>query len=161
MKKLFPHPVLAALLLGLWLVLQQSIGFGHVLLGSIIAIGASLAAAKIIPEPVRIRNPHLLLKLAAIAGLDIVRSNIALLMVLGNPRPKPKAAFIEMKLELTDTFALAVLACLITATPGSAWLEYNREHSTVLIHVFDLVDAADWETTIRTRYEALLLEIFQ
>jgi len=161
MKRLLPHPILAGLLLILWLILQQSAGLGHILLGAAIAIAASLAAAAIIPEPVRLRKPLLIVLLVVVAGLDIVRSNIAVLSVLLHPKPQPKAGFIEMRLELTNTFGLAILACLITATPGSAWLEYNRARSTVLIHVFDLVDAQEWEETIKARYEKLLLEIFQ
>jgi len=149
------------MLLILWLILQQSAGLGHILLGSAIAITASLAAAAIIPDRVTVRKPHLVIKLFFVASLDIIRSNLAVLLVLLHPRPQPQAGFLEMKLELTDTFGLAVLACLITATPGSAWLEYNRSRNTVLIHVFDLVDAAEWENTIKSRYEALLLEIFQ
>ena len=161
MKRLLPHPILAGMLLILWLILQQSAGLGHILLGAAIAIAASLAAAAIIPEPVRLRKPLLIVRLVVVAGLDIVRSNIAVLSVLLHPKPQPKAGFIEMRLELTNTFGLAILACLITATPGSAWLEYNRARSTVLIHVFDLVDAQEWEETIKARYEKLLLEIFQ
>jgi len=161
MRRLFPHPLLALVLLLLWLVLQQSIGLGHVLVGVVIATAASLAAAAIIPEPVRLRNPHLVLRLLFVAGIDIIRSNIAVLAILLHPRPEPHGGFLEMKLRLTNPFGLAVLACVITATPGSAWLEYDRDRSTVLIHVFDLIDAAEWERTIKTRYEALLLEIFQ
>lgn len=161
MKRLLPHPILAGILLTLWLVLQQSAGLGHVLMGGVIAIAASLAASAVIPEPVTFRRPLKFLKLLALAGADIVRSNIAVMSVLFSPRPRPTAGFIEMKLELTNPFGLAVLACLLTATPGSAWLEHDRERSTVLIHVFDLVDADEWVDTIRRRYEALLLEIFQ
>ena len=161
MRRLFPHPVLALLLLLLWLVLQQSVGLGHIVVGALIAIAASLAAAAIIPERVRVRKPQLILKLMMVAGLDIVRSNLAVLSILVHPRPEPKGGFLEMKLELTNPFGLAVLACLITATPGSAWLEHDQTRSTVLIHVFDLLDAEEWEHTIKTRYEALLLEIFQ
>lgn len=161
MKRLLPHPILAAVLLLLWLVLQQSAAPGHILLGAVIAIVASLAAHAVIPEPVRVRNPHKLVQLVAVAGLDIVRSNLALLLVLLQPRPNPTAGFIEMELKLTNTFGLAILSCLITATPGSAWLEYNRARSVVLIHVFDLKDRDEWVETIRRRYESLLLEIFQ
>lgn len=161
MRRLLPHPLLTAFLLVFWLVLQQSAGLGHILLGGVIAILASLAASLIIPEPLVVRRPLKVLQLIAVAGVDIIRSNIAVMLILFNPRPKPTAAFIEMPLKLTNTFGLAVLACLITATPGSAWLEYDRERSTVLIHVFDLVDADEWIQTIKDRYESLLLEIFQ
>lgn len=161
MKRLLPHPVLAALLLCFWLAMQQSASLGHILLGGLVAIAASALASAFIPEPVKIRHPLKLVQLAAVAGLDIIRSNIAVMSVLIQPRPAPKAGFIEMKLELTNTFGLAILACLVTATPGSAWLEYDRERSTVLIHVFDLVDADEWVDTIKARYETLLMEIFQ
>jgi multicomponent K+:H+ antiporter subunit E len=161
MKRILPHPLLAGFLLILWLALQQSAGLGHILLGGVIAIFASLAAHALIPEPVTLRRPLKFVQLMALAGVDIVRSNLAVLSVLLHPRPKPTAGFIEMKLELTNTFGLAILACLLTATPGSAWLEYDREKSSVLIHVFDLVDADEWVATIKARYETLLLEIFQ
>lgn len=161
MRRLLPHPILTAFLLVFWLILQQSAGLGHILLGLFIAIIASLATSLILPERLVIKKPLKILQLIAVAGVDIVRSNLAVMAILFNPRPEPESDFLEMRLELTNTFGLAVLACLITATPGSAWLEYDRERSTVLIHVFDLVDADEWVETIKNRYETLLLEIFQ
>jgi multicomponent K+:H+ antiporter subunit E len=161
MRRLLPHPVLAALLLVFWLSMQQSAGLGHVLLGGIVAIAVSKLASVFDTDRVRIRRPHRLLLLVAVAGFDIIRSNLAVLLVLLSVRPDPHAGFIEMKLELTSPTGLAVLASIITATPGSAWLEYDGARSTVLIHVFDLVDEAQWVETIKTRYETLLLEVFQ
>lgn len=161
MRRLLPHPILAGILLLLWLVLQQSIGLGQIILGSIIAVLASLAANAVLPEQVIVKKPLKLIELVAVAGVDVVRSNLAVLMLLLNPKAKPTAGFIEMKLELTNRFGLAVLACLLTATPGSAWLEYNGEDNTVLVHVLDLKDEAAWVDMIKTRYESLLLEIFE
>ncbi len=161
MRRLLPHPILAAILLVLWLVLQQSIGLGHIILGSIIAVLASLAANAVLPEQVVLKRPWKLVQLIAVAGVDVVQSNLAVLMILLNPKARPTAGFIEMKLELTNRLGLAVLACLLTATPGSAWLEYNGERNTVLIHVLDLKDEAEWVASIKKRYESLLLEIFE
>lgn len=161
MKRLLPHPVLALCLLILWLVLHQSAGLGHILLGGVIAVIVSLVASKVITDKVTVKKPWKFVQLMAVAGLDIVRSNIAVMSVLFHPRPKPMAGFIEMPLELKDPFGLAILAVLLTATPGSAWLEYDRARSTVLIHVFDLVDEDAWVETVKRRYESLLLEIFQ
>jgi multicomponent K+:H+ antiporter subunit E len=161
MKRLFPYPVLAALLLLLWLVLQQSMGLGQILLGGAVAIAVSLAASAILPGRVRFRRITSLVQLIVVAGIDIIRSNISVLLILINPRATPSAGFIKMELKLTNQFGLAVLACLLTATPGSAWLEYDGERNTVLIHVLDLIDKDEWVATIRHRYERLLLEIFE
>ena len=56
---------------------------------------------------------------------------------------------------------LAVLACIVTATPGSAWLEHRAADNSVLIHLLDLKSDQEWITTFKDRYETLLLEIFQ
>lgn len=161
MRRLLPHPVLAALLLAFWLAMQQSAGLGQILLGSVVAIAVSQLASRFATDRVAIRKPYRIIQFVLVAALDIIRSNLALLFVLLSPRPAPKAGFVEMKLELTSPTGLAVLACIVTATPGSAWLEYDGIRNTVLIHVFDLVDEAQWVETIRMRYETLLLEIFQ
>ncbi len=42
MTALVPHPFLSAFLLGLWLLLNQSLSPGHVLLGSVIAVAGGL-----------------------------------------------------------------------------------------------------------------------
>lgn len=161
MRRLLPHPILAALLLAFWLAMQQSAGLGQILLGSVVAIAVSQLASRFATDRVAIRKPYRIIQFVLVAAIDIIRSNLALLFVLFSPRPAPKAGFVEMKLELTSPTGLAVLACIVTATPGSAWLEYDGMRNTVLIHVFDLVDEAQWVETIRTRYETLLLEIFQ
>lgn len=160
MTPFLPHPILSGLLVLLWLLLQQSAGLGHLLLGVAIAVAVPLAAHSVIPGTLTPRRPLKLLQLLLVAGADIVRSNITVFWVLVHPRLEPTAGFIEMELELTNEFGLALLACILTATPGSAWLEYDRQRSTVLIHVFDLIDADAWVATIKTRYESLLLEVF-
>jgi len=161
MKKLLPHPFLAAALLIFWLVLQQSFGLGHILLGAVIAIAASLTAHAVIPEPVTVRRPWKFVWFILVSGIDIVASNLAVLRILVSPGPKASPGFVEVPLELNNTFGLAVLACILTANPGSAWLEHDRERSTVLIHVLDLENAEEWIATIKKRYEAPLMEIFQ
>lgn len=160
-RRLLPHPILAAMLLTLWLVMQQSLSLGNVLLGAIIAIGVSLAARPVLVDKVTVRHPLRVLQLIVITGFDIIRSNIEVLVVLFQPRLAPKSQFVEMELELTDNFALAIFACIITATPGSAWLQYSRQRSCVLIHVFNVDDAEEWARVTKARYEPLLREIFE
>ena len=162
MSRIFPHPLLTIALTLMWLLLQQSLGLGHVLLGFAVAWAASHAMARLQPHRPRIRRPGLVLKLFAEVTVDVVRSNIAVCrIILAGQRRQTTAGFIKMPLELTDPAALAVLSCIITATPGSAWLEYSPTESSVLIHVLDLIDEQQWVDTIKRRYEILLLEIFQ
>lgn len=66
----------------------------------------------------------------------------------------------EIPLELRDPYGLAMLACIITSTPGTLWVDFNEASGTLTIHVLDLVDKTEWVRTIKGRYERLLLEIF-
>ncbi|MET0172971.1 MAG: Na+/H+ antiporter subunit E, partial [Agrobacterium vaccinii] len=113
------------------------------------------------PKP-RIRNWHLVVKLCFIVFYDIIRSNLAVaFIILFNRDRKANAGFLTIPLDLRDPMGLAALAVVLTATPGSAWLEYNSSQGTLLIHVLDEVSEAHWQNLIKSRYEKLLMEIFE
>ncbi len=71
------------------------------------------------------------------------------------------SGFVAIPLDLRDRTGLAVLSCIVTSTPGTAWVEYDPVSGILLIHVLDLVDKDEWVTLIKNRYEALLMEIFE
>src|SRR5690606_18128506 len=99
--------------------------------------------------------------LAWIVLVDILRSNLAVAwIVLSNPETRT-SSFIQFDLELRDEVGLTILALIVTATPGTAWVQFDRASGTLIIHVFDLVDEEEWITLLKTRYERLLMEIFE
>lgn len=159
MRRWLPHPITAAALLLMWLLLNQSIAIGHVVLGAVIAVAASHAMALLRPEPVRIGSVGAILRLVAIVLVDVVRSNIAVAGIVLFNR-KHVSGFVELPLDLRSTNGLAVLACIITATPGTIWVQFDRADGILLVHVLDLVDEDEWIQLIKQRYERLLMEIF-
>jgi len=51
---------------------------------------------------------------------------------------------------------------MITAVvPGTVWCELAPDSSALLLHVFDVDDAAEFVDHYKSRYEQPLLEIFQ
>lgn len=162
MTRLLPFPIASASLLVLWLLLNQTLSLGHVLLGAAIALlGGWLLAALEVPKA-HPRGLRPIARLAAFVVTDIVRSNIAVArIILGLERRRLTAGFVEIPLELRDPYGLATLACIITSTPGTLWVGLNEATGTLTIHVLDLVDRVEWVRTIKGRYESLLLEIFE
>ena len=61
---------------------------------------------------------------------------------------------------VVDPVGLALLSMIVTATPGTAWLEYDSATGVLLLHVFDMIETDDWPALIRDRYESRLLEAF-
>lgn len=157
---MLPYPLLTFSLVVMWLLLND-FTLGHLLLGSIVAVFASWAMAALRPDKPRLRKWYLLPKLFAIVMLDIIHSNIATSAVIIRGRSKGhRSAFINVPLELKDPTALAILAVIVTSTPGSAWLEYDSRRSSVLLHVLDVDNENGWRDLLKNRYEKLLLEIF-
>ncbi|WP_159992874.1 Na+/H+ antiporter subunit E [Roseomonas sp. 18066] len=161
LRWVLPHPILSAWLWLMWLLLEQSARPGPLLVGLVVALLGGRAMAMLQPQRVRIRRPGLILKLAGAVLVDVARSNLAVALVVLKPRPERHAGFIRVPLALRNPNALAALACIMTATPGTAWVEFDVEDGELLLHVLDLVDEADWVRIVKDRYEQPLLEIFQ
>ena len=149
-------------LLVLWLVLNESVEPGQVLLGALVALAGSVAFARLEPLRRAARRPGAIVRLLASFVADMVRSNFAVAaIVLGIPRRKRTAGFLTMTVAVRTPEALAALACIVTATPGTLWVRYDRDSHELTIHVLDLVDEEAWIRLFKERYERRLLEIFE
>jgi multicomponent K+:H+ antiporter subunit E len=162
MSRIVPHPLLTASLVLLWLVLTR-FSLGHLVLGTGVAVVAGWAMGALRPPRPTLRSWSAIPRLAAIVAWDILRSNsaVAWLILTGSHGGRRRSGFLHVPLRLRHPSALAVLAIIVTATPGTAWLEYDAQTGVLLLHIFDLVDEAAWRDLIQNRYEARLLEIFE
>lgn len=161
MSRILPHPVLSLGIVGMWLLLNQ-VSPGHLLLGALVALVAGQAMAALAPATPRIRRWDLVVKLGFRVAGDIVLSNVAIArIILGGGRADRRAGFVEIDLALRDPTALAVLAVIVTATPGTAWIDYDAARGRLLLHVFDLVEPDEWRETVNQRYGRLLKEIYE
>jgi multicomponent K+:H+ antiporter subunit E len=162
MKRLLPAPLLSASLFVLWLVLNPPFGAGQAILGAIVAVVLPAIAAPLRPLRVRLHRPGTIVRLILVVGLDVLRSNLDVARGILRSRTRPpKDSFVKVPLELTDPSALAALAMIMTAVPGTVWSELALDHSVVLVHVFDVEDEAAFVADFKARYERPLKEIFE
>jgi len=160
-RRWLPYPILSVLLLLIWLLLNQSVAPGTILLGALLGVALAKVFGLLRPPKARVRNYPLLGQLFVRVVYDIVRSNIAVARIILRRDSRMQSGFVAIPLTLTDHYGLAVLACIITSTPGTIWVSYDSSVNILLIHVLDLVDEASWIDSIKQRYERPLLEIFQ
>ena len=55
-----------------------------------------------------------------------------------------RAGFVRIPLDMRAPYGLAALACILTATPGTVWVDYDAAEGTMLLHVLDLTDEEEW-----------------
>ncbi|NLY27744.1 MAG: Na+/H+ antiporter subunit E [Alcaligenaceae bacterium] len=162
MKKPFNFLMLPALLLVLWLLLNDTLSPGQIVFGGILALFLAWAARAMRPLRARPRHPLKALKLLGHVLIDVTHSNlmVARIIWLGR-KANATPGFIHVPIRLKDPHALAVLACIVTFTPGTVWSDYSATQGILTLHVLDLKDEAHWIELIRTRYETPLQEIFE
>ena len=160
MSRLLPHPLLAAGLVLMWLLLN---GFtpGQFLLGLAVALFAGWAMAALEPQRLSIRSWPALFKLVGVVFVDILRSNVGVVRAILSGNGRRRSGFVAIPLDIRDRNALATLALIINNTPGTAWLEYDSASGVMLLHVFDYTTDAEWVDIVKNRYEVLLKEIFE
>ena len=160
MKRLLPFPLMSMAITAMWLLLT---GFssGHAVLALAVGLLVPRVMLDLKPAPARIRFGPAMPKLAGRVLVDIFRSNWAVAkIILFNP-PERQAGFIEIPIDLRSPYALAVLGIILTATPGTLWVQYDDKRHVLLLHILDLIEEAEWQTIIKRRYEDLLVEIFE
>lgn len=163
MSRWLPFPALAAGLLVVWLLLSETLSPGSVLLGAALSVAAAGALVLLEPPRTKLRRPAAALRLAIVVFIEIIRSNNAVAKIILRPKPPRRrtSGFVAIPLDMRNPYGLAALACIITATPGTLWTEYDSTRSTMLLHVLDLIDEEEWVRIVKHRYEARLMEIFE
>lgn len=159
-RKLLPYPLLSLAITVMWLLLT---GFssGHAVLAILVGLTVPRVMLVLQPEPAHIRFSPAMLRLAGVVLVDIFRSNLAVGKIILLRREARRSGFIEIPVDLRNRYSLAVLAIILTATPGTLWVQHDADRHYVLLHVLDLVDEDAWIRLIKGRYEKLLMEIFE
>lgn len=156
-------PVLIGGLIVMWLLLNQTLAFGQVVLGAILAVALAWGSVRLRPLQPRLRRVYLAADLMLIVLRDIVRSNIGVArIVLGWVGDRDvKSGFLKVPMDMRDPHGLAVLAAILTSTPGTVWVDLTPDGSRLTVHVLDLKDEAEWIHLIKHRYERRLMRIFE
>jgi multicomponent K+:H+ antiporter subunit E len=162
MIRFLPFPGLSLVLALFWLLLQNSLSalslVGAVLIGLLAPWTLVLLN---VPRP-EIRSYRALFRLAGSVLHDIIGSNFAVArIILSGARRERRAGFVVIPLELTNHYGLALLAIIITSTPGTLWVQHDAATNRLLLHVFDLVSEPELIDLIKRRYETRLREAFE
>ncbi|MCU0932955.1 MAG: Na+/H+ antiporter subunit E [Thiobacillaceae bacterium] len=159
--RLLPHPLLTPALAGVWLLLNNSLHPGHIILGILLGWLIPLFTLRFWPETVKIHRPMLLLRFTLVVLYDIVLANMVVaLRILGRPQ-RLHPTLVDVPLDLRGDLAISLLANTICLTPGTVSARLSGDRRTLLVHALDAPDADEVRAQIKARYEAPLKEVFE
>jgi multicomponent K+:H+ antiporter subunit E len=152
--------VLSLTIFAVWLLLNNTLFVGHVLLAALLAWGIPLLTVPRDQPRQRMRKPMVFARLLLIVLWDIVLSNLQVARrILGRESAiRPQFVWVPLVIQ-TDTARLW-LAGIITMTPGTVSAQFSDDCAYLLVHTFDVEDEQGVVDGIKQRYEAPLLEVF-
>ncbi|MBN2865349.1 MAG: Na+/H+ antiporter subunit E [Thiotrichales bacterium] len=161
MRKILPHPILSLTLWVVWLLLNNTVAPGHMVMGAILAIVIPLLTTSFWEEKVCIRHPLTLLKFLGIVLWDIMIANVIVAkLILGNKNTlQPK--FLHIPLDLEHPLAISLLANTISLTPGTVSCDLSEDKKTLLVHGLHEEDPEATINEIKQRYEQPLKKVFE
>lgn len=160
LKKLFPHPFLSLALWLIWLLLNNTMSAGHIVLGAVLGICIPMFTAAFWQETVVVKRPWLLTKFAALVLYEIVVANLVVAKLILGRQNKLQPGFLEVPLDLTSPLAISLLANTISLTPGTVSCDLSEDQKTLLIHALHIQDAEAEIAQIKNQFEKPLKEIF-
>lgn len=161
MKRLLPHPLLTPIIAAVWLLLNNSIAPGQILLGLVLGWAIPRFTLAFWPEPVRVYQPLTLLRFAAVFLYDMLAANLTVArLILAGPR-RLRPAFVTVPLDLVDDFAISLLANIVCLTPGTVSARLSTDRRQLLVHALDVESPQQLVATIKQRFEAPIKAIFE
>jgi multicomponent K+:H+ antiporter subunit E len=161
MNRFIPAPWLSLTLLLVWLLLQNSVTPGLIVLGLILALLIPIFTNRGRDFRAPLGRPLIVLQYFIVLLGDIIISNLDLAIVILLPTKSVQPALIEYPLDITGEVPITILASTISLTPGTITAEIRRDGRALLIHALNVADHEAMIQQIKKRYEMRLKEIFQ
>ncbi|HQS01619.1 MAG: Na+/H+ antiporter subunit E [Halothiobacillus sp. 24-54-40] len=160
LAKILPRPWLSLILLNLWLLLNNSLASGQILLGILLAIGITHLVPQSLDAPIKFKRPWRLFAYTGLVLLDIIRANFIVARQVLGPNSALKSRFLNVPLDLTHPVAISLFAGTITLTPGTVSCELSADKKFLLVHALHAENPIDEINALKQRYEARLSLIF-
>jgi multicomponent K+:H+ antiporter subunit E len=160
-RRLLASPLLSLSIAVCWLVLDGSYAPAQVLLAALLALVLPYALRRFRDEPAQPHRPLVAMRLFGTVLADIVTSNLQVAALVLGPRSRIESRFIRIGLDLADPNAAALLATIVTMTPGTLSVELSSDRRELTVHCLHAPDPAGIAAAIRMRYEQPLKEIFR
>jgi multicomponent Na+:H+ antiporter subunit E len=142
-----------------WAALQGELNVANLVIGFLVSAVLIFLFRRMFFGSLYFRKVLLGLTLTLVFIKELIKSNIAVLRVVLNPRLRVRSGVIAVPTELTNDVALTILANMITLTPGTLTLDISPDRRYLYVHTLNLDDPEDVKQKIRLAFEVYLREL--
>ena len=158
--KLFPMPFHSLLLFVVWLLLNNSVNAGHLVLAAFFAVTIPLLVNGMRDEHPKILKPWLAIRYVLMVLKDILTANVEVALLIIGPIKKLKPGFVAIPINIDSDLGITILASTVSLTPGTVSAEVSKDKAWLYVHSLHLDDEAELIKSVKQRYEKPIKEIF-
>lgn len=144
-----------------WCALAGRITLGDLVVG--FAIGYGLLGW-LVPSPAArayVQRLSRVLAFIVTYAYEVVASSLRIAWEVVTPKPRRCPGVIEVPLDLTTETEIALLANLITFTPGTVTLDIAEDRHTIIVHDMFIDDPNAARARIKQRYERWVMRLLR
>lgn len=159
--RLLPMPLHSLILFIVWLLLNNTVAPGHLVLGAFLALVIPLLTSGMQDPQPGFRKPLTTIRYVLMVIGDIIVANFEVALLVMGSSKKLKPAFVAVPLNIKHEFPITILASTVSLTPGTVSAEISEDKKWLYVHVLNLTDKDALIAEIKHRYERPLMEIFE
>lgn len=144
-----------------WLAITGSASLHNLFLGLVVSL---LSLSLIREQAVTKGYPVRPLRVALLAGLffaELAKSAFRVALLVVRPRMEIKPGIFAYPLNVKGDFEIALLANLITLTPGTLSVDVSEDRTTLYVHALDCSDVEGAKRDIAEGFERRIREAFE
>jgi multicomponent K+:H+ antiporter subunit E len=159
LRWLVPFPGSSLMLAVFWLLLVNRVELPHLALAVAVGLLVPPLTARLRQARRPLRRLDAALSLSAVFLYDMLVANVVVAGLVLGPRRRIVPALIRVRLDMNDPTAVALLAGIVTLTPGTVSVEVSAERRTLLVHALRAPDPTGVAAQIKRRYETRIKEM--
>jgi len=158
-SRFLPMPFHSLLLFVVWLLLNNTLAFGHILLALFFAWAIPKLVSMLKHGHPTIKKPWLALRYALLVMKDILVANIEVALIVLGPLNKIHPSFIAIPLDIKSDLGVTLFASTISLTPGTVSTEISEDRKWLYVHALHMDNPEQMIKEAKERYEVPLKEI--
>jgi multicomponent K+:H+ antiporter subunit E len=159
LRRWFPHPLVSVIVGVSWALLNHSLDAGTLITAFVLAVLIPRMVFRFIDYT---PNIHWLpaIRLFFVVIWDVIVANIKVAILVLGPTKNLHPKWFRVPLDTEHEEVNALLAMIITTTPGTVSAGIDQDRGDILVHALSTDDEAAEIEVIKQRYERPLIEIF-
>lgn len=144
-----------------WTFLQGELRGGHFVVGLVLGYLVIAIGERALGQTTYVRKVVQVFRFVGFVLWEIFTASLSVAWLIVQPRPELRPGVVAVPLDARSELEIALLANLITLSPGTLTLDISDDRRTLYVHTMVLDDPQEFRASIKNGFERRVLEVLR